>query len=224
MEKFDLLVLVIDKDSLLLDATGQELSGFLNRHALANATLVVIYICDKANRIISGQQISDIDTLPDFDDSEGRTDVTLAIQGWIYEAQANMYSGSMVQLRTAIFIDICGDVKKFHHIEPAKILGNLEKTEYFQMNRDTNTYELAKVSKISKLEALAKSGDEKALYELGIAYHAGDGVKKNELRAQMLLYKAYLRGNIDAIFALVDLIDEPAEYFREEAAKHRSNV
>jgi hypothetical protein len=221
VEKFDLIVLLLDKHSLLLDVTGQKLNEFKQEYALVHATLAVIYIGEKANRIISGQPISGVDILPDFDDSEGRSDAVVAIQGWVYEAQANMYSGSTVKLRTAIFADVCDDVIDARQIEPAKILGNLEETEYFQINRRTNTYEPMKIFKITRLEALAKSGDEKALYELGLAYVKGEGVEKNEPKAQMLLYKAYLRGNIDAIFALVDLFDEPTEHFRKEAAKHR---
>ena len=221
MEKFDLIVLLLDKNSLLLDATGQKLSEFLHEYALAHATLAVIYIGEKANRIISGQQISSIGALPSFDDSEGRNDTVVGIQSWVYEAQANMHSGSTVKLRTAIFADICDYLADTHHIDPAEILGNLEETEYFQVDHHTNTYEPMKITKISKLEALAKNGDEKAMYELGLAYLAGEGVEKNELRAQMLLYKSYLRGNIEAIFALVDLFDEPTEFFLNQAAKHR---
>lgn len=216
-----MVVLLLDKDSQLLDATGQNLSAFKHDYALAHATLAVIYVGKKANRIISGQQISNIDTFPDFDDSEGRNDTVVAIQSWVYEAQANMYSGSTVKLRTAIFVDICDDLLDAHSIEPANILGNLEETEYFQVNKNTSTFEPVMISKIAKLEALARNGDEKALYELGIAHIFGDGVEKNELKAQLLLYKAYLRGNIDAIFALVDLFDEPDELFQKEAKKHR---
>lgn len=221
MEKFDLIVLLLDKNSLLLDETGKKLSGFIQEYALAHATLAVIYIGEKANRIISGQQVSDIDALPDFDDSEGKNDTVVAIQSWVYEAQANMYSGSTIKLRTGIFADVSEDLVNIHRIEPAEILGNLEETDYFQVNRQTNVYEPMKISKIAKLEALAKKGDEKALYELGLDYVNGKDVKKDESKAQMLLYKAYLRGNIDAIFALVDLFDEPTEHFRKEAAKHR---
>jgi TPR repeat protein len=221
MEKFDLLVLILDKHSLLLDASQQEFLRLKQQYALDNATLVVVFLGKMANRIISGQQISDIDILPEFDDSGGRQDAALSIQSWVYEAQANMYSGSTVKLRTAIFADVCDDLINTHRISPAEILGNLEETEYFEVNHHTNAYEHAKVSKINKLEALAKNGEEKALYELGLAYLKGDDVEKNEPKAQMLLYKAYLRGNIDAIFALVDLFDEPTEHFRKEAAKHR---
>jgi TPR repeat protein len=147
--------------------------------------------------------------------------VVVAIQSWVYEAQANMYSGSTVKLRTAVFADVCEDLLNAHRIKPAQILGNLEEAEYFQINSHTDTYEPIKVSKIAKLESLAKNGDIKALYELGLAYVTGEVVKKDESRAQMLLYKSYLRGNIEAIFALVDLFDEPIEHFRNEAAKHR---
>ena len=221
MERFDLIVLLLDRDSLLLDEAGQALSGFIQEYALSHATLVVVYIGGKANRIISGQLISEIDKLPIFDDSEGRNDAVVAIRSWIYEAQANMYSGSTVKLRTGIFVDVSDDLICVHLIDTAEVLGNLEETEYFQINRQTFSYEPMKISKIAKLEALAKTGEEKALYELGLAYYNGLDVKKDEPKAQMLLYKAYLRGNIDAIFALVDLFDEPPEHFRKEAAKHR---
>jgi TPR repeat protein len=215
VEKFDLIVLVLDKQSLLFN----KFDKFKHQYALDNATLVVVFLGEKANRIISGQQISDIDALPPFDDSEGRSDATLAIQGWVYEAQANMYSGNTVKLKTAIFMDACDNLVKKYNIEPANILGNLEETDYFQNNQ--GRFELITISKIAKLEALAKAGDEKALYDLGIIYTTGDGVDKDGPKAQMLLYKAYLRGNIDAIFALMDLFDEPTEHFRKEAAKHR---
>ena len=221
MEKFDLIVLLLDKNSLLRDAAGQKFNEFKQEYALANTTLAVIYIGEKTNRIISGQPVGDIDVLPQFDDSEGRLDIALSIQSWVYEAQANMYSGSTVKHRTAIFADVCSDLLNAHRIEPAEILGGFEETEYFQINRHTDTFEPIKVSEISKLEVLAKNGDAKALYELGLAYVAGEGVKKDELKAQMLLYKSYLRGKIEAIFALVDLFDEPNEHFRREAAKHR---
>jgi len=221
VEKFDLIVLLLDKYSQLFDVPGQKMSEFKMVYALANATLSVIYIGDKANRIISGQQMSNIYMLPDFDDSEGRNDVVAAIQSWVYEAQANMYSGSTVKLRTAIFVDVCDDLIVTHHIDPADILGNLEDTEYFQLNRNTNAYEPMTVSKIARLNALTKNGDEKAMYELGLAYVNGEGVEKDEPKAQRLLYKSYLRGNIDAVFALVDLFDEPLEHFLNEAAKHR---
>lgn len=219
MEKFDLIILVLDKKSLLLDASKQYYLNFKKQYALDNATLAVIFLGEKANRIISGQQISDIDILPEFDDSEGRTDAVLAIQSWTYEAQANMYSGSTVKLRTAIFMDVCDSLIKEHNIEPVDVLGNLENTDYFQKNQ--GGFEFVAVSKIVRLEALTKAGDEKALYDLGIIYAIGNGVKKDEPKAQMLLYKAYLRGNINAIFALVDLFDEPTEHFLKEAAKHR---
>ena len=221
MEKFDLIVLLLDRNSILIDETGQKLSRFIQDYALTHTTITVIYIGEKANRIIPGQQVSSIDTLPPYDDSEGRNDTVVAIQSWVYEAQANMYSGSTVKLRTGIITDISDDLVITHHIEPAEILSNLVETEYFQVNRQTNTYKPMKISKITKLETLAKHGDEKALYELGLAYITGEDVKKDEPKAQMLLYKAYLRGNIDAIFALVDLFDEPTEYFRKVAAKHR---
>ena len=222
MEKFNLIVLLLDKNSMLFDNTGQKLNEFIREYALTHATLVVIYIGGKANRVFAGQHICDIDTLPDFDESEGENDVIAAIQRWVYEAQANMYSGSAAKLRTGIFADVCDELINIHHIKPAEILGNLEETEYFQVHRQTNSCELIEVSKIEKLEALAKNGDEKALYELGLAYVTGEGVKKDEPKAQILLYKAYLRGNIDAIFALVDLFDDLSEHFRNEAAKHRN--
>ena len=221
MEKFDLLVLLLDRDSLLFDASGEKISEFKKEYALVNATLVAIYIGEKASRVISGQQFADIDILPVFDDSDGRADAVIAIRSWVYEAQANMYSGSTVKLRTAIFVDVCYDILNARRIEPAEILGGLDDTEYFQINRHTGIFELIKVSNIAKLEALANDGDAKALYELGLACFYGDGVRKDELRAQMLFYKAYLRGNIDAIFALVDLFNEPVEHFRKEAAKFR---
>jgi hypothetical protein len=223
MEKFNLIVLVIDKHSQMLDDSQNGFIEFKQKYALDNATLVVIFIGEKANRIISGQQISDISTLPQFDDSDGRYDFALAIQSWVYEAQANMYSGSTIKLRTAIFVDVCDDVINKHSISPANILGNLKDTDYFQINRsgEVNVFELITISEISKLESLAKTGDEKALYKLGVAYAKGEGVEKNDTHAQLLLYKSYLRRNIDAIFALVDLCDNPSEHFCKEAAKHR---
>ena len=221
MEKFDLIILLLDKKSLLFDESSLKLSEFIKEYAHAYATLVVIYIGEKINRVISGQQADSITKLPKFDDSEGRNDAVVAIQTWIYEAQANMYSGSADKLRTGIFADIDDDLLNYHHLEPAAILGDLEETDYYQINHQTNSFEPLKISKIAKLEALSKNGDEKAQYELGLAYIYGVDVKKDELKAQMLLYKAYLRGNIDAIFALVDLFDEPSEHFRKEAAKHR---
>ena len=221
MEKFGLIVLILDQHSQLLDVSQQSFVNFKEQYALVNATLVVIFLGKMTSRIISGQLVSDIDTLPIFDDSAGRNDAVVAIKSWVYEAQANMYSGSTVKLRTGIFVDASDNLINVHLIEPAEILGNLEETEYFQINRQTFSYEPMKISKIAKLEASAKTGDEKALYELGLAYATGEDVKKDELKAQMLLYKAYLRGNIDAVFALVDLFDEPDEHFRKEAAKHR---
>jgi hypothetical protein len=223
VEKFDLIALVLDEHSLLLENSRNEFTKLKEQYALANATLVVVFLGERANRIIAGQQINDIEVLPCFDDTEGRQDVTIAVQGWIYEAQANMYSGSTVKLRTAIFVDVSDDVIKEHGIKPTEILGNLQDTDYFSVNRDgeANNYELVIVSRIARLEALAKTGDEKALYELGIAYLNGDGVAKSEPQAQMLLYKSYLHGNIEGIFALVDLFDEPTEHFRKLAAKHR---
>ena len=68
---------------------------------------------------------------------------------------------------------------------------------------------------------MAKNGDEKAMYELGLAYITSAGVTKDEMKAERLLYKPYLRGNIDAIFALADLLDEPLGLYRTAAAKHR---
>ena len=223
MEKFNLIVLVIDKYSLMLDDSRKDFIELKERYALTNATIVLIFVGKNANRIIAGQQICDIDKLPCFDDTNGRCDAALAIQSWIYEAQANMYSGSSVKMRTAIFVDVTDDIINTHGINPTDILGNLKETEYFKVNRENQTsfFEHITVSKISILEALAKTNDEKALYELGIAYLNGEGVNKNEPKAQMLLYKSYLHGNIEAIFALVDLFDEPSEHFRGLAAKHR---
>jgi len=221
VEKFDLIVLLLDKNSILFDAHGHKLKELIHGYALTHATLVVVFIGEKANRIISGQQVSEIDMLPPFDDSDGRTDVVLAIQSWIYEAHANMYSGSTVKIRTAIFADINDDLIDAHCVKPAKILGNLEEIEYYQAKRNNNTFELMNISKISKLEALARSGDERAMYALGLIYITGEDVDKDEYKAQRLLYKSYLHGNIDAIFALVDMFDEPTEHFRTEAAKHR---
>ncbi|MDR2590322.1 MAG: hypothetical protein LBC71_04990 [Oscillospiraceae bacterium] len=77
-----------------------------------------------------------------------------------------------------------------------------------------------KAPEISKLEAMIDIGDEEAMYNLGIAYARGNGVAIDKHKAQMLLYKAYLRGNIEAIFALVDLFDNPPEHFINEAVKH----
>lgn len=222
MEKFNLIVLIVDRQSPLLDNSRRDFVNLKRQYALDNATLVVVFLGERANRVISGQQIGDIDGFPCFDDSEGKHDAALAIQGWVYEAQANMYSGSTVKLRTAIIADVSDDLIKAHNITPAGILGDLDETEYFRKIRrgEEIVYELAAVSPIAKLEALAKTGDEKALYELGIAYASGDKTEKNIPKAQMLLYKAYLRGNIDAIYALVDLFDAPTEHFLKEAAKH----
>ena len=216
-----MLVLLIDKNSPLLDAAGQNLSGLIHEYALANATVAAIYIGEKANRAISGQPASSIKALPEFCDSDGRSDTAVAIQSWVYEAQANMYSGSAAKLRTAIFSDVCDALVEAHRIEPAEMLGRLGETEYFQADCGASTYEPMKITRVSRLEALAKNGDEKAMHELGLAYAAGEGVEKNEPKAQMLLYRSYLRGNVDAIFALVDLFDEPSEHFRNEAKKHR---
>jgi hypothetical protein len=222
VERVDLIVLVLDKNSQMLDVSSSEFEKVKEQYALNNATLVVVFLGEFANRIIAGQQIGDIDELPHFNDSEGRLDAALSIQRWIYEAQANMYSGSSVKIRTAIIVDAADDMIEAHNINPASILGSLNETEYFQIDRhsEVNAYERITVSPIAKLEALANAGDEKAMYELALAYAAGDGVEVNEPQAQILLHRAYLRGNIDAIYALVDLFDNPTEHFYKEAARH----
>ena len=201
----------------MLDASRDELDIVKQQYALSNATLVVIYIGDTANRIISGQQISEVDRLPPFAGSEGRQDVSLSIKSWIYEAQANMYSGSSEKIRTAVIADASNEVLTSNGIEPADILGNLEETYYFRKTRNNgeNSFEYVDVTKIDKLKALAKAADDKALYELGLAYAAGDGVDVSYPQARMLLYKAHLRGNAEAARALSNLDDESHGYDRE---------
>jgi TPR repeat protein len=218
--KFNLIVLVLGRQSLLLDSSRNNFIDFKKQYALDNTTLVVIFLGEKANRIISGQPICGIDIFPNFDDSEGKQDVAINIQGWLYEAQSNIKSDNMVKIKTAIFVDVCDDLIEKHNINPADILGSLEEIKYFCINRHTKNYELVKVSQFSKIESLAKTGDKKALYDLGIAYATGDCVEKDNPQAQIMLFKSYLRGNIEAIFALVDMFDEPSEHFCELAAKH----
>ena len=222
MEKYDLLVLALDKHSSLLEPAGCVFARLKNQYALNHATLVLIFLGKTATRIIAGQQIGEIGALPPFNDTDGSADAILAIQSWIYEAQANMYSGSTAKMRTAVFVDASGDVLEAHRIKPADVLGNLEETDYYRKAGDgeADAYEQVVVSPVARLEALAKAGDEKALYELGLAYINGEGVEKNSPKGQMMLHKAYLRGNIDAIYALVDLSEEPSEYYIREAAKH----
>jgi len=222
VEKYDLLVLVLGNDSVLLDSSGQEFIKFKQEFASENATIVVVFVGVSVNRVISGQSICDIDVIPCFDDSEGRQDAVVAIQSWVYEAQANMHSGNAANVKTAIFVDVSDDVRKLRKIEPLKVLGSLENTDFYYkaQHYETHAFEQIKVSKIEKLETLVKTGNEKAMYELGLAYANGEGVKTDRPKAQMLLYNSYLRGNIDAIFAIVDLFDDLDMHFYKEAARH----
>ena len=222
MEKYDLLVLVLGSDSILTDSSGQEFIKFKQEFASENATIVVVFVGVSVNRVVSGQSICHIDAIPCFDDSEGRQDAMAAIQSWVYEAQANMHSGSSANVKTAIFVDVSDDVRKLRKIEPLKILGSLENTDFYYnaQHDETQTFEQVKVSQIDKLETLVKTGNEKAMYELGLAYATGEGVKTDRPKAQILLYKSYLKGNIEAIFAIVDLFDDLDMHFYKEAARH----
>ena len=229
MEKYDLLILILDKDSYMLEASGCELAGFKQRYALDNSSFVVIYLGEAASRVIAGQRISEINSLPPFDDTGAGQDAILSIKSWIYEARVNTLTGDSAMTRTAIFVDASDDPLIKHEIIPAKILGGLNETDYFQKydcgertnnNGGKSSFELVNVNPIEILEALASEGDQQALYELGFAYATGDGVEKNNIKAQRMLYKAYLHGNIEAIFALVDLTEDPAEHFLREAARH----
>ena len=221
MEKYNLLILLLDNNSNLLDTTQQGFSVLKNQYALENATLVLIYIGEKANRIIAGQQINEIDEFPKFDGSEGTADVSLGIQRWAYEAQMNMYSGSSNKTRTAIFVDISNEICEAFKINPSNILGTLEDTDYYYVkNQDGITaFEQAAVTSIEKLEVLAKTGDDKAQYSLGLAYVKGDGVPQDTGKAQSLFYNASRRGNTDALFALIDYYDDPDRHISEEAAE-----
>jgi len=222
MEKYDLLILILSRDSLLLDSSREDFARLKQNYALNNATLVLVFLGERANRVISGEQIYDIEALPCFDDSEGKEDVVISIQGWIYEAQSNIISGNIAKMRTAVFLDIADDLAAKHCISPAGLTGGLEDTYFYRKSIDINmcSFELIGVSPIEKLQALAETGDEHAMYELGIAYAKGDGVELNIPKGQMLLYKSYLRGNINAIRVLVEEFDNPQEHFIKEAAKH----
>jgi hypothetical protein len=222
VEKYDLIVLALGNESVLLESSGQELIKLKQEFASENATMIVIFVGVAINRVISGQQICEIDALPCFDDSKGRQDAVPAIQSWVYEAQANIHSGSSPNVKTAIFVDVSDDIRKLRKIEPLKIVGSLESTDFYNIvqHEDTHSFEKFEISRISKLEALAKSGSEKAMYELGLAYEKGDGVVIDRPKAQMLLYKSYLRGNIDAIFAIIDLFEDLDMHFYKEAARH----
>jgi hypothetical protein len=220
VEKYDLLVAVLDEQSILLDTSKQDFFNLKQYHAHDNATFVLIYLRNKANRIISGQIIDDIEMLPCFDDTDGKLDAIQNIYNWIYEAQSNMQSGNVVKLRTGIFVDVLENILDKHSITPVGVLGNLEETYYYTKNSVTELFELVDVSMIERLDALASKGDEKAMYELGVAFATGKGIEIDLPKAQMLLYKSYLRGHVDSIFTLVDLIDEPTEHIVKEAEKH----
>jgi hypothetical protein len=222
VEKYGLLILLLGKQSAISGQHQQELVRLKQQYALDNAVLVVVFLGKKANRVIAGQKINEIDSLPDFDDSEGTADSVHGIKTWIYEAQAISRAGSTCKVRTAIFADVSEDIVTAFGIDPADLSGDAEDVDYFKKieSDETGDYEPVVVSHATKLEALAITGDEKALYKLGLLYVTGEGVEKNPTKAQMLLYKAYLRGHIDAIYALVDLFDEPGKHFCEEAARH----
>ena len=221
MEKYGLLLLVVGKDSEMLDEPNRSFLRFRQRYALENATLVLIFAGERAYRAIAGGRIFEIDTFPPFDDSSGRPDVASSIQNWLYEAQANMYSGGAHKLSTAVFVDLPDDVMASAGINHVKLLESADETDYYRMaeHDGIREYERVALSAIDKLESLASAGDEAAQYKLALAYLAGEGVRKNPAKAQMLLFKSFMRGNIDALYAAIDLFDEPDKYMCKEAAK-----
>ena len=222
MEKYNLLVFIAGKQSKMHDSYGQDFFEIKQKYAMSGATLVLVFVGSKANRVIAGQQIGEIEALPPFDDSDGKSDVLHSIGAWIYEAQRNIHSGSAEKVKTAVFVDIPDEVCQQFGIDPIGVLRTLEDTDYYKLTEvdGARIYEQATVSRIAKLKELAKTGDEKAIHELAMAFLTGDGIEKNPSRAQSLLYKAYLRGNIKSIFTLAELPGEPNTHFHEEAAKH----
>ena len=226
MEKYNLLVLMADSSSEILDRNGRWFSKIKQYYAHENATLMLIFIGKNANRIIAGQQIGDVEALPVFDDSEGRADVSFSIQNWIYEARMNMYSGSFSKTRTAVIADVSDELLVAHSINPIEILSGAEDTDYYFKTEHCgrNLFAQAKVSTIEKLTARANAGDDKAQYMLGHAYYYGEGVEKNIIEAQIYFDRAYLRGNTEALFALVDLFENPGEGLCEKAAKLRDSL
>jgi len=219
MEKFSLLVLIVGEDSKLLQ-TPQEYFNFKKQYALEDATLVLIFAGKRVNRIIAGQQIGEIDALPIFDDSQGVSDITHAIQKWTYEAQVNMCSGSE-KVKTGIFVDVSDKISEINKINSSSIMGGFDKTEYFQATEcdGERAFQHISVSSIDQLESLAKTGDAVALYKLGLSYLNGERVEKDALRAQRILKQAVLRGNTDALYAMIDYFEQPGDYICESAAE-----
>ena len=219
-EKYNLLIFILDEQSTKFNSSQEEFRRVKQQYAHYDATLVLIFVDKVANRVISGQPISEIDEFPPFDDTDGKQDVVNSIHRWVYEAQCNVYSINPNKIRTAVFVDVSDEVISRFNIVPHRIVGSLVNIDYYEKTKrdEGNIYTLVAVSSIDKLKVLTESEDENAQYKLGLAYINGDGVDKDLLTARSFFLKSSLRGNREALFAMVDLFEEPDKYSCEKAA------
>jgi len=219
--EYSLLVLILGEQSEILRASQEELYEFTRQYFIMNVMLVLIFLGKKANRVIAGQQINRINNFPSFDDSEGSLDIVKSTHEWICEAQANVKSDNINKNRTAVFIDVSDEIITRAKITSFSLLGESDETDYYTRAKTDGAWDFKQVSvtSISKLKSLSKTGDSDAQYKLGLAYANGGGVEIDLQKAKLLFFQASIRGNINALYALVDFFDEPDKHSCEKAAE-----
>jgi hypothetical protein len=226
MEKYNLVVLIVGNQPEMLSVTQDAYSEITQQHTLDNTVFMLIFIGKTAHRIIAGKRIDEIEfirdeieDIPSLNSSDGEQDIEDSIHKWIDRTQSEMHSDISSEIRTAIFVNLPDG--RSSPINPSRLLGIFGNTDFYKsVKKDVGfCYEFVEVSFISGLEEMANIGDEDAQFRLGLLYINGEGVVKDPFKGRDMLYKAYLRGRIDALFALADSFDDLGRSMYEDAAQ-----